>query len=79
MGLVLALVVSMDQNLANSVDDEDYCTRVLCHVAGIVLLTTIINASTLEFIIHWFGLTECTESEVQVIIQPYQSTCDRGV
>ena len=66
VGLVLALVVSMDRQLAASTSDPKYCNRVLCHVAGIVFLTTIVNASTIEMLIHWSGLTESSDSDVKL-------------
>ena len=66
VGLVLAVVVSMDKELQKITADPNFCTRVLCHVAGVVVLTTIINAATLEHLIVWFGLTELTEAEIQV-------------
>jgi len=66
VGLVLAVVVSMDSKLASAVADPYYCTRVLCHVAGIVVLTTMVNATSLEHMIIFFGLTEGTETEIQI-------------
>jgi len=66
VGLLLAEVVSMDSELANAVGDPYYCTRVLCYVAGIVVLTTIVNATSLEYLIVFFGLAECTETEIQI-------------
>jgi len=66
VGLVLALVVSIDSELAEAVGDPHYCTRVLFHVAGIVVLTTMVNATSLEYLIIFFGLTECTETEIQI-------------
>lgn len=73
VGLVLAVVVSMDKGLGASVNDEVFCTRVLCHVAGIVVLTTIINAATLEPLIIWSGLVEFTDTEVQIMTSSAKS------
>jgi len=66
VGLLLAEVVSIDSELANAVGDPYYCTRVLCYVAGIVVLTTVVNATSLEYLIVFFGLAECTETEIQI-------------
>lgn len=66
VGLILAVVVSMDKSLPTVVADNNFCTRVLCHVAGVVVLTTVINAASLEHLIVWFGLTTLTEAESQV-------------
>ena len=66
IGLVLAVVVSMDKTLPDAVGDPNFCTRVLCHVAGIVVLTTTINATSLEHLIAWFGLNKLDETDIQI-------------
>jgi NhaP-type Na+/H+ or K+/H+ antiporter len=66
VGLVLAVVVGMDKTLPGAVNDPDYCIRVLCHVAGVVILTTAINAMTLERLIVCFGLSDLDETDAQM-------------
>jgi len=68
VGLVLALIVSVNTHLAHVVGERDphYCPRVLLHTGGIVVLTTLINAASLEKLIMWFGLAEPTDTEEQL-------------
>ena len=66
VGLVLALVVSVNEHLEHVVSERDphFCPRVLLHTGGIVVLTTLINAASFEKLIMWLGLAEPTETEV---------------
>ena len=68
VGLVLALVVSVDKHLAHTLYDRDpyYCQHVLLHTGGIVVLTTLINAASLEHLIIFFGLADPTDTEEQL-------------
>jgi NhaP-type Na+/H+ or K+/H+ antiporter len=76
VGLVLAMVVSMDHHLAANVSDKHYCIRVLIHVAGIVVLTTLLNAASLELLIDKLGLKSPSIIETQ-IVQASVSTLSR--
>jgi NhaP-type Na+/H+ or K+/H+ antiporter len=76
VGLVLAMIVSMDQHLGATVSDKHYCIRVLIHVAGIVVLTTLLNAASLELLIDKLGLKSPSIIETQ-IVQASVSTLSR--
>ncbi len=64
VGLVLAMIVARDKELAAGVkSDPLYGLRVLTFVGGIVVLTTWLNALTLEPLILWTGLATVTEED----------------
>jgi NhaP-type Na+/H+ or K+/H+ antiporter len=66
VGLVLSMVCARDTHLGHAIkSDPLYGLRVLTFVGGIVVLTTWLNALTLEPLIIWFGLAEI--SEVQIL------------
>mmetsp|Transcript_13786 Transcript_13786/g.32750 ORF Transcript_13786/g.32750 Transcript_13786/m.32750 type:complete len:1450 (+) Transcript_13786:266-4615(+) len=62
VGLVLALSVSVNTEL-ELVTSAGYTRKVLLHTASIVVLTTLVNAATLEKIIHMLGLGGQSEAE----------------
>mmetsp|Transcript_4516 Transcript_4516/g.11338 ORF Transcript_4516/g.11338 Transcript_4516/m.11338 type:complete len:1272 (+) Transcript_4516:68-3883(+) len=66
VGLVLALAVNADSILRLVADDPLFCDRVLVFTAGIVVLTLLVNAVTLEFIINLLGLGQPTAAEEKV-------------
>mmetsp|Transcript_21264 Transcript_21264/g.34013 ORF Transcript_21264/g.34013 Transcript_21264/m.34013 type:complete len:909 (-) Transcript_21264:186-2912(-) len=70
VGLVLALVVSEETHLDSVLADRDphYRQHVLLHTGGIVVLTTLVNAASLEKLIIWFGLADPTDTEEQLKI-----------
>jgi sodium/hydrogen exchanger 10/11 len=76
VGLVLAMVVSLDHHLGAAVSDKQYCVRVLIHVAGIVVLTTLLNAASLELLIDKLGLKAPSIIETQ-LVQDCVSTLSR--
>jgi len=63
VGLVLAMIVSQDSHLAAAVVDPLYCPRVLLFTGGMVLLTTLMNAASLESVVGLLGLAEPSETE----------------
>jgi NhaP-type Na+/H+ or K+/H+ antiporter len=64
VGLVLAMIVARDKGLAAGVkSDPLYGLRVLTFVGGIVVLTTWLNALTLEPLIIWLGLAKISEAQ----------------
>ena len=63
VGLVLAMIVAQDTHLAGAVSDSMFCQRVLLFTGGMVALTTLINAASLESVIAAFGLAEPSETE----------------
>jgi NhaP-type Na+/H+ or K+/H+ antiporter len=67
VGLVLAMVVSIDHHLGDAVSDKHFGVRVLIHVGGIVVLTTLLNAATLELLIEKLGLKSLSSIETQLV------------
>jgi NhaP-type Na+/H+ or K+/H+ antiporter len=64
VGLVLAMIVARDTHLAHAVNSDPlYGLRVLTFVSGIVVLTTWLNAMSLEPLILWTGLATVTAED----------------
>ena len=60
VGLVLSMIVAQDTHLAHVVQDRDphYGQRVILFTGIIVVLTTLLNAASLEKIILVLGLED---------------------
>jgi len=63
VGLTLALIVEETSELSSA--DRD---RILFHMAGIALLTLIINATTVKYLIHYVGIDRSTHAETEMFI-----------
>lgn len=66
VGLCLALAVAMDDQLRGAVADAKYNERVLLMTAGMVVLTTVVNAALMEKVIEWMGLGAVSETQVKL-------------
>jgi len=56
VGLALALSVNVDGRYRTYTADPLWSDRVLFYVSGVVFMTLMINATTLEFFVQFFGL-----------------------
>lgn len=61
IGLALALIVASEVAL-----QEDIRGEVLSLTAGVVLLTSVINATTIKYLVNWLGLTKIGQAKAQV-------------
>jgi NhaP-type Na+/H+ or K+/H+ antiporter len=68
VGLVLSMIVAQDRHLAEVVGERDphFCQRVILFTGIIVVLTTLINAASLEKVIILLGLGGGTQTEEQL-------------
>jgi NhaP-type Na+/H+ or K+/H+ antiporter len=64
IGLALALIVSSESSI-----DPEIRTQILSLTAGIVFLTSLINATTIKPLIDWLGLTKVGEARLQLLEQ----------
>lgn len=64
IGLALALIVSSESSI-----DPEIRTQILSLTAGIVFLTSVINATTIKPLIEWLGLTKVGEARLQLLEQ----------
>lgn len=63
IGLALALIVASEESIPADIRSE-----ILSITAGIVLLTSIINATTIKYLVNWLGLTKIGQAKAQVMI-----------
>jgi NhaP-type Na+/H+ or K+/H+ antiporter len=64
IGLALALIVASESSI-----DPEIRTQILSLTAGIVFLTSVINATTIKPLIEWLGLTKVGEARLQLLDQ----------
>jgi NhaP-type Na+/H+ or K+/H+ antiporter len=64
IGLALALIVVSEESIPHEVRDQ-----ILALTAGIVMLTSLINATTVKPIISWLGLAKVGEARKQMLAQ----------
>jgi NhaP-type Na+/H+ or K+/H+ antiporter len=64
IGLALALIVVSEESIPHEVRDQ-----ILSLTAGIVMLTSLINATTIKPIINWLGITKVGEARKQMLAQ----------
>jgi NhaP-type Na+/H+ or K+/H+ antiporter len=64
IGLALALIVASEASI-----DSEIRTQILSLTAGIVILTSLINATTIKPLIEWLGLTKVGEARMQLLNQ----------
>lgn len=73
VGLALALIVDLDEGIAQSIKD-----RVLFHVAGVVLLTIAINGSTTGLLLRRLGMTDAKGPERRAFRQALATIADES-
>jgi len=66
VGLDLALSVNVDSKYRMVTNDPLFADRCLFYVAGIITLTLVVNATTLEWIIQRMGLMTVSHAEKEV-------------
>lgn len=66
VGLALALSVNVDTKYRMTTNDPLFADRALFFTAGIVTLTLLINATTLEYLIDRMGLVKVSQAEKEV-------------
>jgi NhaP-type Na+/H+ or K+/H+ antiporter len=66
VGLMMALDVHQNEELRTCVSDKYYNERVLLHTAGMVVLTTVVNAAMTEWVMSLLGMSEPNETEKQM-------------
>lgn len=64
IGLALALIVASEASI-----DMEIRTQILSLTAGIVFLTSLINATTIKPLIDWLGLTKVGDARLQLLSQ----------
>lgn len=64
IGLALALIVASEPSI-----DPEIRTQILSLTAGIVALTSLINATTIKPLIEWLGLTKMGEVRIMLLNQ----------
>jgi len=64
IGLALALIVASEASI-----DMEIRTQILSLTAGIVFLTSLINATTIKPLIEWLGLTKVGDARLQLLSQ----------
>ncbi len=64
IGLALALIVASETSI-----DAEIRTQILSLTAGIVFLTSLINATTMKPLIEWLGLTKVGDARLQLLNQ----------
>ncbi|MDD3568863.1 MAG: sodium:proton antiporter, partial [Bacteroidales bacterium] len=64
IGLALALIVASEASI-----DMEIRTQILSLTAGIVFLTSLINATTIKPLIDWLGLTKVGDARLQLFSQ----------
>ncbi|MFP4556002.1 MAG: cation:proton antiporter [Bacteroidales bacterium] len=64
IGLALALIVASETSI-----DAEIRTQILSLTAGIVFLTSLINATTIKPLIEWLGLTKVGDARMQLLNQ----------
>lgn len=64
IGLALALIVASESSI-----DHEIRTQILSLTAGIVFLTSLINATTIKLFIDKLGLTKMGEARQQLLVQ----------
>jgi NhaP-type Na+/H+ or K+/H+ antiporter len=61
IGLALALIVASEASIPADIRNE-----ILSLTAGIVLLTSVINATTIKYLVNWLGLTKIGKAKLQM-------------
>ena len=67
VGLVLALIIARDEHLPHLLHDPLYCQRVLLFTGIIVVMTTLINAASLEKLMSWLKLGDADTCERYIV------------
>jgi len=66
VGLVLALAVSVDAEVRDNASEPSFPDRVLLFTAGMVVLTTLVNAAFMERVIGMLGMMDVSEHEKEL-------------
>jgi len=68
VGLALALMLDLDDEVPDAISDQ-----ILFHVAGIVVLTLLINGSTTGTVLGWVGLRKIKPSKLRAYLKAVEA------